>query len=566
MRFAERGYLPPAGNGDDTMRIVYVTDIHDAFTPLAELIDKTDANLYLIGGDLVYAIFPTQAKFWEFINIRQYLLRTARADDEGRSLYERAQATASTASGDAGEEYRRKSAAYIALCDEAERRLLVKYEKLAAIFSAFPGKHFAVIPGNYDMDLCDTALRGWDIHRKSLHCGGMIIAGYGGARVVMDFVPDHLGVRFDEKNEKNGLSSEPYRFFKKERPEILLIHHPPYGFLDTLPGHGSIGSPGIRKYIDEEAPKVVFSGHIHEMWGCLYSRGTFFLNPSNFGRFAEVSQIKKGGYFFDLIVEEGEFSVATLRKQEGRRIVDLADYVPRDGELGKVILDEPGIKRLSSQAPRENHIRVISRFNRVKKFFLGHETAASKHMIEELRGIYRDMGKRGIGIAFDLLGSLNFGIAEQGSDIDLIVYLRGEECRPDPNDACSVPPPLQMVFDELRNRHLEIEVCDSLDLDRIEKALRAGDADDGHLQRFAFYRAICRPVNLRLIKEVENLLLYRPALRKKLETTVREYIRIMISSVRHIYSFKKYESRLIEKGIRMPEEIADLLRRYLKEA
>jgi hypothetical protein len=187
-------------------------------------------------------------------------------------------------------------------------------------------------------------------------------------------------------------------------------------------------------------------------------------------------------------------------------------------------------------------------------------------MIGELRRLYRDMGTRGMHIAFDLLGSLNFGIAEQSSDIDLIVYLRGEECMPDPNDVCSVPPSLQRVFDELRKRHLEIEVCDSLDLDRIERAVRAGDADDGQLQRFAFYRAICRPVNLRLIKEVENLLLERPALRKKLETTAREYIRIMISSFRHIYSFKKYESRLVEKGITMPEEIAHLLQRYLKEA
>lgn len=47
---------------------------------------------------------------------------------------------------------------------------------------------------------------------------------------------------------------------------------------------------------------------------------------------------------------------------------------------------------------------------------------------------------------------------------------------------------------------------------------------------------------------------------------VREYIRIMISSFRHIYSFKKYQTRLIEKGIRMPKEISDLLGKYLQKA
>jgi hypothetical protein len=73
-------------------------------------------------------------------------------------------------------------------------------------------------------------------------------------------------------------------------------------------------------------------------------------------------------------------------------------------------------------------------------------------------------------------------------------------------------------------------------------------------------------VNLRLIKEVESLLLDKPALRKKLAAMVREYIRIMISSFRHIYSFKKYQTRLIEKGIRMPKEISDLLGKYLQKA
>ncbi len=91
-------------------------------------------------------------------------------------------------------------------------------------------------------------------------------------------------------------------------------------------------------------------------------------------------------------------------------------------------------------------------------------------------------------VAFDLLGSLNFGIADAHSDIDMIVYLRGEECLPDPNDACTIPQPLQAVFDELHERHLDIDVCDSLDLDRVERAVLAEDLDDSHLQRFIFYR------------------------------------------------------------------------------
>jgi len=415
------------------------------------------------------------------------------------------------------------------------------------------------------MDLNATALEDWNLHLKTLFFEDLKISGYGGAAVATPGVPDHLNVPFNEKVEEGKLTSEPYDFFRHEKPDILLIHQPPYGVMDTIDRHGNVGSVGIRQFIDESAPKIVFCGHIHEAWGCRHHQGTFYLNPSNFGRFVEVNRVKKGGYFFDLIIEDKILQVATLRKLEGSHLIDLADYTLIGGELRKLILDEYHINKLESQARRETHIHSISRFRRVKKFFLGHETEASRHMMRELRTIYRDLNSRGMRIAFDLLGSINFGIAASGSDIDLIVYLRGQDCVPDPNDACTIPAPLQAVFDELHKHNLAIEVCDSLDLDRVETAIRNNDVDDSHLQRFAFYRAICRPINLRLIKEVENQFLNRRILQKKVETSVREYLRIIVSSDRHIYSFKKYQSRLIEKGIKMPAEIADLLEKYLRE-
>ncbi|MBN1381126.1 MAG: metallophosphoesterase [Deltaproteobacteria bacterium] len=547
------------------MRIIYVTDIHDAFNNLERVFQMTNADLYLVAGDLVYSLFSSYDRAWQFIELQESFNKIKKTQALEGNLYTIANDIIRRENS-VSEEQRRQAVDYVRLSDDAQRRLQKKYEQIAAIFAKFPEKQVAVIPGNYDMDLNVTALKNWNLHGQSMVFDGMTISGYGGAGVTTPGVPDHLSVPFNEFYREGKLSSEPYDFFKEEKPDILLIHHPPYGFMDILPRHGNIGSVGIRNFIDESSPKVVFCGHLHEAWGCRYHQGTFFLNPSNFGRFVEVNRVKKGGYFFDLIIEKKTLQVATLRKLEGSRLLDLADYLLTEGELRKLILDEYHINRLSNQAPRESHIRSISRFRRVKKFFLGHETETSKHMIRDLRTIYRELEKRGIHIAFDLLGSLNFGIANPGSDIDLIVYLRGEECVPDPNDACSIPQPLQAVFDELHKRNLEIEVCDSLDLDRVEQAILSENLEDTHLQRFAFYRATCRPVNLRLIKKVENLLLARPDLQKKLEASVREYIRIMISSVRHIYSFKKYQSRLIEKGIKMPAEISDLLSKYLREA
>ncbi|MBN1665422.1 MAG: metallophosphoesterase [Deltaproteobacteria bacterium] len=546
------------------MRIIYLTDIHDAFKNLEQVMRMTNADLYLIAGDLLYTLFPSYDKAWKFIELQEYFQKYKKDHAHEGTLYKIAKSFIHRENHDTDDRFD-KAVAYVMLSDDAKKRMRKKYETIACVLSKFQGKQMALIPGNYDMDLNFTALREWNLHLKSMEIDSLKISGYGGAGVATPGVPDHLSVPFNESRETGELVSEPYDFFKKEKPDILLIHHPPYGFMDTLPRHGNIGSIGIRNFIDESPPRIVFCGHIHEAWGCRYHQGTFFLNPSNFGRFVEVSRVKKGGYFFDLIIENKAFQVATLRKLEGNHILDLADYTFTEGELKKLILDEYHINKLTSQTQRESHIRSVSRFRRVKKFFLGHETDESKHMIGELRTIYRDMKKQGMNVAFDLLGSLNFGIANPGSDIDLIVYLRGEKCKPDQNDSCTIPRPLQTVFDELQKHHIEIEVCDSLDRDRVKAAIFSGDLNDGHLQRFAFYRATCRPINLRLIKEVENLLLQRPMLRKKLEADVKEYIRIIVSTTRHLDSFKKYQSRLIEKGIRMPDEIADLLKKYLKE-
>ena len=44
---------------------------------------------------------------------------------------------------------------------------------------------------------------------------------------------------------------------------------------------------------------------------------------------------------------------------------------------------------------------------------------------------------------------------------------------------------------------------------------------DGQLQRFIFYRTVCRPVNLRFIKEAENLFLNKEHFRKEAEQGLR---------------------------------------------
>ncbi|MBW2095550.1 MAG: hypothetical protein JRI80_11735, partial [Deltaproteobacteria bacterium] len=140
-------------------------------------------------------------------------------------------------------------------------------------------------------------------------------------------------------------------------------------------------------------------------------------------------------------------------------------------------------------------------------------------------------------------------MAEKGSDMDLVVYLRERDCMLDELDTCQIPRPLAAVFKALEKRELNIEVCDSLDLDRVRRAIEREHREDGQLQRFIFYRIVCRPVNLRLIKGVENLLLAKERFRKEVERGLKDYLEILVSSVRHVSSFEKYKSRLRERGI-----------------
>ena len=66
-----------------------------------------------------------------------------------------------------------------------------------------------------------------------------------------------------------------------------------------------------------------------------------------------------------------------------------------------------------------------------------------------------------------------------------------------------------------------------------------------------------------MIRETENLLLARPSLKKKVEYLLKDHLKMMVLSHSHILSFKKYESRLHEQGVNLPESIEHKLRAYL---
>ena len=79
---------------------------------------------------------------------------------------------------------------------EAALTMQKKYARLARLFEAADCKQIVTIPGNYDMDLSQTALSAWNLHEKMLSVNGVSIAGYGGAPVFTPGVPENLTVAY----------------------------------------------------------------------------------------------------------------------------------------------------------------------------------------------------------------------------------------------------------------------------------------------------------------------------------------------------------------------------------
>ena len=154
-------------------------------------------------------------------------------------------------------------------------------ETARSIVSAIDSKVY-VIPGNCDpLDLpeavADVAV---DMHGRSAEVGGYRIVGLGGSNITIFHTPFEL----DEDALYDGL--------KKNACEgmVLMTHAPSYGILDQIPSGLSVGSPAIKKIVDEYHPILALSGHIHEAIGVVEQDGTVFMNPgpAKDGRFGVV--------------------------------------------------------------------------------------------------------------------------------------------------------------------------------------------------------------------------------------------------------------------------------------
>ncbi len=310
------------------IKIIFLTDIHDSLKELKTLLEITKADLYLICGDILYYAFYDLEEVLKFVTLQEEFYSYIKETNQKLDPYDLATKILRDHQTDIHSEMYIKSAEYRLLFHLAAKTMKEKYSAIEEIIQKHSQAQCFVLPGNYDIDLQYTALAKRNLHKRIMYYENLTLAGYGGAPILTSGIPEKLAVPYLEGGKGKDFYSEPYEFFLNSQPDIMVLHNPAYGYFDKVPHYGNIGSIGIRNYLDENFPILTVSGHIHEDYGIfLNSKGSIFLNTSNFGTVDSFYGKMEGGTFAEIYIDKSTKKVhnITIRRLKDKNIYDFFD-------------------------------------------------------------------------------------------------------------------------------------------------------------------------------------------------------------------------------------------------
>jgi Icc-related predicted phosphoesterase len=121
------------------------------------------------------------------------------------------------------------------------------------------------------------------LHGRGMVIDGLAIFGCGGSNIT----PFNTPTEFTEE-ELTAALERGYRQVEGRRPLLMVCHTPPYDTkCDRIVSGKPVGSPAVRRFIEEVKPEVCITGHIHESAGVDRIGETVVLNAGPF---------KGGGY------------------------------------------------------------------------------------------------------------------------------------------------------------------------------------------------------------------------------------------------------------------------------
>jgi Icc-related predicted phosphoesterase len=568
------GFTRKSKNTDrKCMKIIYVTDVHGDFEKVKNLLSETVADVYIIAGDLIDMPFYNMETSIRYHELQSYFhgLRMSMnkedmlLEDFVDELLEKP---------DVQEKIQNRGTRYQQYTIRARRVMQQKYKVLKNIISMKRLSKVYCLPGNYDMDLKYTSLHENDLHLHWYQIEDLRICGYGGADVWTPGIPQRYIVKYDGGIKRPEANNEMYRFFRAVKPQIIVAHQPAYGIHDRSTSGGPFGSPALRRYCETHPVLLCLTGHAHDSWGVRLMDETLFMNPSNFGTITTTTgEVSEGGFFYQIELEQGSAKTILFKKICDDRIYDIADYHPGNGKWIEEIVDQERYNALKVRQgfdvteEKYSHIPQIQLFRDIKKFYRMFQTQETEDRMDKLEEVVRFLEDKIEGdIAMDVMGSVNVGLSQVGSDIDFVLYLR---CNSDCNTGfgkCDLFKKAETTIKDILGNEYDFQIMDCIDLNQVEKSIIEKNYECETLQLFVAYRAICRPINYRVIAPIEDLLNQDMAFRKEVEGSIQTYIRIFTNTSQHLRSLKKYEARLNAIGIKLPDSIKRTIKQYLGES
>lgn len=561
----------------EPMRIVYIADIHGAFDRVEHILDATDADVYIVSGDLIDLPFYTMRTAMHYHDLQIYFHSLRRSMDKTHELLEDFVDRLLLAP-DTPDDIQEKGARFQQYTVRARRVMQQKYKVLENILSLKSGALCLCLPGNYDMDLKYTSLHQRDLHLQHRQAGELTVGGYGGAGGWTQGIPEKYMIRNRQGRPSLDRDREMVIFFESIRPDIIVTHQPAYGFHDQVAPMGETGSAALLNYCQKHDVAACLTGHIHEQWGLGESEGTIYLNPSNFGDVRQVSgRISEGGFFHEIEISNRKIRQVRYKKIVGGVIHGIIDYERLDGVWVSRIIDR---ERYGAHLRGQTYDRPLDSCTNAEKPNW-HDNVDAVYCRrcyidtdKTLRSIQEklDVTHQNVNLPFalDIIGSGGDESNDGKPNADIVIYLycgKSDDEKTCFGGAATDCPHFMAAQAELRkiiDGRFECEIVDCIDLRHVENSIRILNYDCEMAQRFVVFRSIGQPVGASLFAYAEALMSRNNEFRQELEGSIHSYFRIFTKTAGHARSFGTYEAHLHDVGIRLPNALRSRIRAYLE--
>ena len=221
-----------------------------------------------------------------------------------------------------------------------------------------------------------------------------------------------------------------------------------------------------------------------------------------------------------------------------------------------------------SESKSKNLIQI---YQGLKHKYRNYDTRDALKRMQAFRKAIQALDERGFSVGLEILGSINFGIVEKQSDVDLIlfhycrIHKEQDECMP----ICS-----NLSFEReiiahtlcshLHTEKIHIETLDCINLHHVANYIAKKDKEHyPTVLRFLFYGTIGRPVHFSLVSKFYDILTEDSEIMKEFYEWGSEILSAYLQTSDHRLSFHKYNERILNLGLDLPEGLKKELEEYL---